>query len=770
MRIAKRSISILLALVLLLVLAPAADAQTGTLVRNTGTRHEVCTALSAQAQAYYTGQYSYDTVSALGSSASAPMSSAMFSRLSSLMSTTLAHPVSYNSLTSYWPKTDASGGSSDAVLFYSDEVSSSYNREHVWPKSHGNFYQSGAGSDLQHLRPTNATVNSTRGSLTMGNVPRTSSFQTCAYGGKTVLWYNSTTVEVNDNIKGDVARILLYVWCCYQQPNLYENDPHPQSTGGNNTNDGQKVIESLDTLLQWMKLDPVDTWEMSRNDQCENVQGNRNVFIDYPEYAWLLFDQTPPTDYRTPSGIAMGESPAPTASAKPTATATATVKPTATPGDGSTATYTLVESAPSDWSGQYLIVSSVNGTYYAMDGARTELDAVENNRTVTVSDKSIQLDGSADTFYFTIAKSGTGYSVQSASGYYIASGSGNSLIGSQTEPYVNTLSLSGTTANIAYSGRTLQFNSASGQMRFRYYTSGQQAVSLYKRSAAAATPTATVKPTTTPTATPTPTVKPTATPTATPTPTVKPTATPTAKPTATPTVKPTATPTPVPTPVTLPAEGDYIIRIDGGLISDHMETVDGQECLRVDIFIDGVTAERKLSSMQFNVLYDTEQLTYVKHKVLSGTNSMNAVSGEIPGIVQYAFGSANGAVLDGTKPLLTIWFTLGTLSDTDEIALQLSGAIKADSIDAQYHATNRSVGADLNPYFVSVLYGDADCDGRVSVSDASMLLRHLVGLSKLSKHGYLNARVSGEETLSAEDAALILRRIVKLIERFPAEP
>ena len=45
---------------------------------------------------------------------------------------------------------------------------------------------------------------------------------------------------------------------------------------------------------------------MERNDQIENVQGNRNVFIDYPEYAWIMFgmEDQMPTNMDTPSGMA----------------------------------------------------------------------------------------------------------------------------------------------------------------------------------------------------------------------------------------------------------------------------------------------------------------------------------------------------------------------------------------------------------------------------------------------------------------------------------
>jgi endonuclease I len=610
MRLTKRFLSFVLVLALSLSLLPAAEAKTGTLVSNTGTRHEVCTALSSQAQAYYTGNYTYDAVSALSGSSSAPMNSALFNRLSTLMRTTMTNSVSYNSLTNYWPKTDANNGSGNPVLFYSDEISGNFNREHVWPKSRGSFKETNAGSDLHHLRPTNADINSTRGNKTMGNVKGVySTYKTKALNGGTVLWYNTDAdvVEVRDNIKGDVARILLYVWCRWQEPNLYENDPNPTIGSGDDANNGLKVIESLDTLLEWMELDPVDTWEMSRNDQCENVQGNRNVFIDYPEYAWLLFGLTPPSDYQTPSGEAMNTTSftitavannsawgsvslsgctvtatpntgyyAESATVSPAGAATLTqsgntftvsnltadctvtvnfaaktactvsfaanggtgtmasqqvyagedftlpacgftapggqrfagwkwsldnavYQPNATVtvnGDctftaqwqalSSDAEYVLVETAPADWSGDYLIVC--NAGPYAMDGSLTSLDATSNYKTVTLSDKTITVSADENDFYFTVEPNGSGYAIKAASGKYIgwASNNGNGLTSSDTALPI-TLSLSGTDANIVGSaGAYLRFNAQSGQTRFRFYKSNsyssQKAVSLYKRT------------------------------------------------------------------------------------------------------------------------------------------------------------------------------------------------------------------------------------------------------------------------------------------------
>ena len=284
---------------------------------NAGTRGVIATSISQKAADYYTSKgVTWADLTALAgvnstSSTEAATGNALKSRLQSLM--TLTNTVTYSSLTTYWPNTDKSGGSSNNLFIYSNVTSnSSVSREHVWPKSRGQFYESGAGSDLQHLRPEDSTINSTRGNHTMGYVNGVvSGASTKAYGGNTVLWYSGSyssnncdgLVEVLDCCKGDVARILLYVYTEYpENTNLFTKTSGGGS--GNNASDGNKVIESRDTLLKWCALDPVDTWEMSRNDACQTIQGNRNVYIDYPELAWMIFNLTPPSTMQTPSGQA----------------------------------------------------------------------------------------------------------------------------------------------------------------------------------------------------------------------------------------------------------------------------------------------------------------------------------------------------------------------------------------------------------------------------------------------------------------------------------
>lgn len=310
----RRILAVLLALAVVLALAlPAlAAVSADTVPYNTGTRHELCTALSAQAEQYYTD--GAETLLKLSGSTSdsslESMGSPLYRALQSLMTDTMTDSVTYKSLPTYWARTDASQGKDGLLLFYSDTTGGSMSREHVWPKSRASFLQQNGGSDLHHLRPEDSGVNSTRSNYTMGNVlgvyPDCS---TKAFDGKTVLWYSTKNdrVEVADNVKGDLARVLLYVYCRWGQPNLFEtvaSGSLPPFDSDDRENTGLPVIESLDTLLEWMQEDPVDTWEMSRNDCVQKVQGNRNVFIDYPEFAWLLFGRELPADYDTPSGYA----------------------------------------------------------------------------------------------------------------------------------------------------------------------------------------------------------------------------------------------------------------------------------------------------------------------------------------------------------------------------------------------------------------------------------------------------------------------------------
>ena len=145
-----------------------------------------------------------------------------------------------------------------------------------------------------------------------------------------------------------------------------------------------------------------------------------------------------------------------------------------------------VTSAPSDWAGTYLIVAS--GENFAFNGSLTTLDAASNYKEVTISvDNKITATAEVNAITFTIAKSGSAYTIKSESGYYIGNtANSNKLESSTSTEYTNTITLNNDgTVQIVGSGKSvLRFNTTSGQDRFRYFKSStyasQKAIYLYK--------------------------------------------------------------------------------------------------------------------------------------------------------------------------------------------------------------------------------------------------------------------------------------------------
>ncbi|PFI69074.1 ribonuclease [Priestia megaterium] len=151
-----------------------------------------------------------------------------------------------------------------------------WNREHVWAKSHGDFGTAmGPGTDLHHLRPTDVSVNSTRGNLDFDNGGTEHSE---ALGN----YFDSDSWEPRDEVKGDVARMLFYMAVRYEGDVSDEPDLELNNTVNNGT---APYHGKLSVLLKWNAQDPVDDRERRRNDIIySDYQHNRNPFIDHPEW------------------------------------------------------------------------------------------------------------------------------------------------------------------------------------------------------------------------------------------------------------------------------------------------------------------------------------------------------------------------------------------------------------------------------------------------------------------------------------------------------
>lgn len=164
-----------------------------------------------------------------------------------------------------------------------------WNREHVWSASHGSFTNKPPEyTDLHNIRPCDASVN-------MAKSNRDFSKGTTQYidgSGPTNCYTAPYTWEPRPEDKGDVARILFYMAVRYEGTDG-EKDLELVSFI-NSSPDYQPYHGHLDTLLKWHLEDPVNDWERNRNDIVYySYQGNRNPFVDHPEYVDLIWGIEP---------------------------------------------------------------------------------------------------------------------------------------------------------------------------------------------------------------------------------------------------------------------------------------------------------------------------------------------------------------------------------------------------------------------------------------------------------------------------------------------
>jgi len=152
--------------------------------------------------------------------------------------------------------------------------SGDWNREHVWPQSHGNFGTTdGIGTDLHHLRPEDVRVNADRGNLDFDNGG-------AAYPSAPGNYWDSDSWQPRDAVKGDVARMLFYMAVRYENGDQLDLELNNSVSNGS-----QPLMGKLSVLKQWNQQDPPDAAEQRRNQVIyDSYQHNRNPFID--NYRW----------------------------------------------------------------------------------------------------------------------------------------------------------------------------------------------------------------------------------------------------------------------------------------------------------------------------------------------------------------------------------------------------------------------------------------------------------------------------------------------------
>lgn len=166
------------------------------------------------------------------------------------------------------------------------QESDCFNREHLFPQSSFDK-QRPMRTDFFHIFPTDGYVNGHRSNYAFGEIsnPTWVSRNGSKLGKNTVGKYRGTVFEPIDEFKGDIARALLYFATRYEH--RIKTFHHVMLNG---TKDQVYADWFLSLLLKWHKQDPVSAHEIHRNEIGFQFQGNRNPFIDHPEWVekiWL---------------------------------------------------------------------------------------------------------------------------------------------------------------------------------------------------------------------------------------------------------------------------------------------------------------------------------------------------------------------------------------------------------------------------------------------------------------------------------------------------
>ena len=169
-----------------------------------------------------------------------------------------------------------------------------WQREHVWPNSklgipRVNNSSKNQGSDLHNLRAITG-INQSRSNRYFDK------------GSGEAVTVGSEGFYPGDEHKGDVARILFYMDIMYEKLSLTNDILKLENNPDTNYTYNGAYAGILDLLIEWHKEDPVDDFEIQRNEfiysgtavdpDGEEVdsQGNRNPFIDKPEYVHLIWE------------------------------------------------------------------------------------------------------------------------------------------------------------------------------------------------------------------------------------------------------------------------------------------------------------------------------------------------------------------------------------------------------------------------------------------------------------------------------------------------
>jgi endonuclease I len=164
-----------------------------------------------------------------------------------------------------------------------------YNREHSFPRSWFGGTVEPMNSDAMHIFPTDKEVNNRRQSFPFGETttPTWTSLNGSKLGNCTYPGYSGVVFEPIDTYKGDFARAQFYMATCYES-NVAGWEPNAAFIL-NGTAYPAFDNWYIQLLYKWHLQDPVSPKEIDRNNAIYAIQGNRNPFVDRPEFAFEVW-------------------------------------------------------------------------------------------------------------------------------------------------------------------------------------------------------------------------------------------------------------------------------------------------------------------------------------------------------------------------------------------------------------------------------------------------------------------------------------------------
>ena len=171
-----------------------------------------------------------------------------------------------------------------------------YNREHLIPQSYFDE-QLPMKADAFHVWPTDGKVNGERNNYAFGTVSQAeyTSSNGSKRGSSSVQGFTGTVFEPIDEFKGDIARAYFYFATRYEDDMdyFYTNNPNVEArVMFDGSNDQVFNANFLNLLYQWHVNDPVSQRETDLNNYIFANQGNRNPYIDNPQYVYDVWNQT----------------------------------------------------------------------------------------------------------------------------------------------------------------------------------------------------------------------------------------------------------------------------------------------------------------------------------------------------------------------------------------------------------------------------------------------------------------------------------------------